>query len=680
MNTIESFTSEELLSSEELQLITLEYLLQNFVVGQKRTCKPNLFTKQWVFLYSDKFVLKGLYKEQQHKKIDQVVNRAKYLKEWNCNHVVLPLGIVTTPEGKYIVYPNLFRTSSFDTTHTYTESGGMYTYQILPLLSENDGIIVKSKNYIDSVGPIREEYRYTLLRDLCLLYILDTGDMNLANILVDRSTGVPYIIDIDDNFGTDPNYQLYKRVYPFYFNKVTGPMKEFDKLLKPYYNDVLSSLLDLNIDVLEIIPLSNVYEKLLVKENKVSKEKLKYTHTQLHCLRLNTCLRLLLSENFTYDPPEPIVLTRRSKMTAKGFHYADLVSALQKFVRRGMANEAISVVVELYNFSIYESYTLTNLVSRLCVITVEDIGIANPSLVVNTLRELIKFRTKKNDIKKYPTLERLIHIVELLCESEKTRYMSWIYNAYRYKLDSGSNPIKDQLLTSVDLEIEEYEFNGQKILFNSNNDVLVRYLNNIYLSLFYRKKGVFHWWILFQRIVEENKVKLVEKYNGRQMADMILFKLVKKFNLLDEETVSILEECYYYNSEKRPFMSFMFCCVLFGSSYNLEDLFTESEKRDDIELLLTGNFELVLNPRDHYYVFDKHSRSKLDDEDYHYVSTDEEEYARLDLIKGRSTGKVGGVRQYFVRYGAVVNNEDMSFREGSGGIFREMYLIHDVWG
>lgn len=98
----------------------------------------------------------------------------------------------------------------------------------------------------------------------------------------------------------------------------------------------------------------------------------------------------------------------------------------------------VSCCVEIYNITVFNSAKLTNLLTRLLVICPEDIGLANPKLVMSILKELNKFykigRTIKHqyDYENYRNVEldSLIYIVKLMCYSKKTRYGSWIFSSW----------------------------------------------------------------------------------------------------------------------------------------------------------------------------------------------------------------------------------------------------------
>jgi replication-associated recombination protein RarA len=95
----------------------------------------------------------------------------------------------------------------------------------------------------------------------------------------------------------------------------------------------------------------------------------------------------------------------------------ELVSALQKCIRRGMEEEAMYFSLELGNEG-KSGFGLLH--SRLQVTTYEDIGLADPSIVSTVSQALIDMKTmyeyKKGDWKMV-----LAYIILLLCRAKKSR-------------------------------------------------------------------------------------------------------------------------------------------------------------------------------------------------------------------------------------------------------------------
>jgi len=113
----------------------------------------------------------------------------------------------------------------------------------------------------------------------------------------------------------------------------------------------------------------------------------------------------------------------RLKPTQAGFDYFEAVSALQKFCRRGMVDEAIYMATELSISGYYEAVW-----KRLQIIAIEDVGTGNPNLIVElrALYDASKVIGKKDDPFHLGVIEATLRV----CESPKTRRADNIYGLY----------------------------------------------------------------------------------------------------------------------------------------------------------------------------------------------------------------------------------------------------------
>lgn len=101
----------------------------------------------------------------------------------------------------------------------------------------------------------------------------------------------------------------------------------------------------------------------------------------------------------------------------------EVISALQKSIRRGKEKAACEFAYELY---ISSPQLEEKLWRRLLVISVEDIGMANPmaSIIINNLYQMRQqFQYDENDRTIF-----FIHAIRYLCESEKDRSSDFLKN------------------------------------------------------------------------------------------------------------------------------------------------------------------------------------------------------------------------------------------------------------
>jgi len=95
----------------------------------------------------------------------------------------------------------------------------------------------------------------------------------------------------------------------------------------------------------------------------------------------------------------------------------ELISALQKCIRRGMEEEAMYFALEIGNEG-KSGFGLLH--SRLQVITYEDIGLADPTIVTTVSQALVDMKTMY-DKKKGDWEMVLAYIMLLICRSQKSR-------------------------------------------------------------------------------------------------------------------------------------------------------------------------------------------------------------------------------------------------------------------
>ena len=112
------------------------------------------------------------------------------------------------------------------------------------------------------------------------------------------------------------------------------------------------------------------------------------------------------------QPPDPWQRTT----TEHGFFADEVISALQKSIRRAMLENAILLGWEMY---VTSDELEEKLWSRLCVIAVEDIGLGNPQAPI-----LIETLYRQHQRYQRPSGDRFLfaaHAIRVLATSEKDR-------------------------------------------------------------------------------------------------------------------------------------------------------------------------------------------------------------------------------------------------------------------
>ncbi len=121
--------------------------------------------------------------------------------------------------------------------------------------------------------------------------------------------------------------------------------------------------------------------------------------------------------------------------TRNGFAADEIISSLQKAIRRNMVEEACTFAYELY---ISSPQLLEKMWRRLLTISVEDIGFGNldAAVQINTLNEMRKnFPYDDGDQPMY-----FIHAIRVLCASDKDRSSDYLKNIIIKGFAMGKKP------------------------------------------------------------------------------------------------------------------------------------------------------------------------------------------------------------------------------------------------
>ncbi len=141
-----------------------------------------------------------------------------------------------------------------------------------------------------------------------------------------------------------------------------------------------------------------------------------------------------------------------SATTRNGFAADEVISCLQKSIRRAMEEEACRYAYELYTSG---PTLLEKLWRRLLTISVEDIGFGNldAAVYVNTLNEMRKnFPYDDGDQPMY-----FIHAIRILCSSGKDRSSDFLKNIIIKEAAMGKK------IEIMDLALDKHTVRGQQM-------------------------------------------------------------------------------------------------------------------------------------------------------------------------------------------------------------------------
>jgi replication-associated recombination protein RarA len=127
-------------------------------------------------------------------------------------------------------------------------------------------------------------------------------------------------------------------------------------------------------------------------------------------------------------PPDPW----QAEKTKTGFAADEVISALQKSIRRGLTENALLLGWEMYTTG---PALETVLWSRLCVISVEDVGLGNPSAPV-----LVETLFRMHDRYPRPSHDRFLfaaHAIRVMAAGPKDRTTDDMVNWAKHSIGLG---------------------------------------------------------------------------------------------------------------------------------------------------------------------------------------------------------------------------------------------------
>lgn len=154
-----------------------------------------------------------------------------------------------------------------------------------------------------------------------------------------------------------------------------------------------------------------------------------------------------------------LIAKHRQSTSRAGFAVSLLISALQKYIRRGEVKKAVWCALELDGFSVLEdpaaldAYMVahpdhdpikqvkavrTQMMNRLNIISVEDVGLADP--VVRIVKPLLDGW----DASGRTDTRSLVRAVGILCKARKLRLLSDLKSVFHLPKYYGSNPEEEE--------------------------------------------------------------------------------------------------------------------------------------------------------------------------------------------------------------------------------------------
>jgi len=262
-----------------------------------------------------------------------------------------------------------------------------------------------------------------------------------------------------------------------------------------------------------------------------------------------------------------IFVKHRYVTTYNGFEKSLIISAIQKYIRRGMFLKAIWCVLELDYFKILynpiimseylekfpdrdEKQTITlvkgiqtNMINRLRVICVEDIGIGQPGICKNIDNLISKWeKSKRIDS------TCLVEIVRILCSSKKLRFLSDLKSVFHLPPYYGSNSKDEQKIIKYIYELRD--------LYNIPQPIEEININTNNISIFY--------WI------SENMENILKSKTSRKN-DKIWSIIKEKCPLKFKDEIDILHKWFIEGKPETETPLFLYQAILL-SIVNIPDV------------------------------------------------------------------------------------------------------------
>ncbi len=163
--------------------------------------------------------------------------------------------------------------------------------------------------------------------------------------------------------------------------------------------------------------------------------------------------------------------------TKHGYDHYELLSALQKSIRRGLEYEAVHFAVEL------EEFNPTMLWNRLRLIACEDIGPANPlmPILIDVLQK--NYLTEKSKLGESAYKLYLVNAVVCLCFSQKSRISDDLLNVvYTEREKEGKYPAIPEYALDKHTARGKAMGKGIEDFFGEGNKLENEAFNNVYIA------------------------------------------------------------------------------------------------------------------------------------------------------------------------------------------------------
>ena len=505
----------------------------------------------------------------------------------------------------------------------YTEKSGKYRYRIL-VRTDLDKLNKALANDKLAIGFYYSGQVTTLITSLIKLYLLEVGDTCTANVLFQYSTGLIYLIDIDCSEGPElklERAQPHIERSDFFFSKAlpkgdlpfwlaatnyyiikanllsTIPqllqtsMIRFGKII--YYLDQQISLRETNAVVAPIIepavqpsrmittglPMTPI--PMLMAPTPVLTTSTPVLTTPIPLPTISTpsplpttpspTLRVSEFNPYSHLPDmfDPFQNNKgvmkeaiRNSVVISGCPWDQVISDLQKSIRRGLVVQAERIATEVFRMlEVNATWSLSNFRNRLAVIAVEDIS---PRYLPFILK-VIAWSFSNPLTYTIESYLDLIIIIRTMCLVPKGRILSHLNRCHSNEVSFRACQERGLNLLSSHVPTTNHP-SCLPVGVSECHPELLLSLNNFANSLTNKSLDVFYWASVFQK---EMITKKLEKI-GRRKTIHLLWDVIKLH--LEPKTFNLIYEAFKkISGEERAFLNMaIFQSIYYSGHCNID--------------------------------------------------------------------------------------------------------------
>ena len=293
-----------------------------------------------------------------------------------------------------------------------------------------------------------------------------------------------------------------------------------------------------------------------------------------------------------------ICLKYRNETSLNEVEFSELKSALQKYIRRNELYAAVWCAVEWFAFSygygtdINKKRIRTNLINRILICYLEDVGLGNLNLWLQIDAMLdVKLKTL--------TLPNLVSIVSKLAQSQGCRLISFTVSMYKIM---KNKPLLEKQLQYLDRfpVVKDVYDTIESNKFADETKMFKQMLKEKHLAVFYYAKKISN------RMVQDKKGKWIAKpkYGKNNPIFPILKTYYRKHNL-DLKWVRLAEKWYNAIHNSEAFLAYFIPILMVLFDFNLDGSIGSEEVDAKTQLLVNINHPAL---KIHDYCIDMHTK------------------------------------------------------------------------